>query len=582
MVFHETVLGSLSFLGTSGILYGAGGIVGAILFFYIMHTYKDYWAESASSKEKSVENSGGFRRIRGLLRAFEKRMREEAKQASREKSAIKASEAQTTDESKRKGIKGLIQGIKGLKFTFRSEDYLTALTWRTLGITAAMKKVTRSLRDWSYKRRITEIAEEQEVGIFPNIMEELKGVINNSVIEATIRRYLYNFKTDLINYLQRVISTEQENKKLRDELLQNMDEGLKVMKECLQKARNRLNKFRSRERKSVKGFTKEINGFRSSIKSKIKALRSLEKNGAEPSVISSLSNTINLLQKQLSHAEQINNQLASTYNYIKQIIRQMRRLLKYIISNEKQMAQYENLMSKRESEIDKKLKQLSEILGSVEKIDELQNKNPFNLALILSRSIKLYLQAYIEILKDDLQFEKAVADLNLKNVVIAQQMEACDRLEKALTQSEEAVASGAQAITALLSGIFGNEQQVNEAEIVKLLQDSTKLLDYEGGVQGFMERIEKAIEYTSSNLNSQIQALMQKNEEITSKATAQVRFNSVYLGRLVATGYARMAEVDKNVMDNANAFGNELKRHDNDMANAYNAAMRLQRRAAPA
>lgn len=538
-----------------------------------------YRAENPPWRERSMEDAEGFRQQRKYLSAIIRLIRKKAAAASREKSVIKAGKSQSTEESQRKGWKGLLQGIKGIQLMFKGEDYETALTRRTLGITAAMQRIKRSLHAWSYKRKISEIAEEQEVTTLPKVMEELRGTINNNVIEATIRRYLYNFRASLIPFLQRVISTEQENRTSRDELIKSMDGALKVMKGAIQGAKNRLIAFNKKEKVSIKDFGKEAVAFRSTIQSKIKELNQAEKGGDDPGIIQSLRNTIALLQRQLGQIEKIRRQLALTASFIKKIVKQMRALINLVLKNEKQMRKYEIAMMKREIEAIKSLKKLYDALAEVEKILEQPNQNPFNIAKILARGIKAYLEAYVALLKDDMQFENAVADVNLKNVVIAQQMEAFDRLEVSLTQSVEAVASGEKAIKTLLSGVFAEEQRINEDEIVNAMQDSIKLLDYEKGVQGYMEKVEKVIEVESAKLNSQIQELIRRNEGLIAKATAEVGMNRVYLGRLMATGLARQLEVGQKVVNQADAYINEVGKHDNEMANAIRTAINLQRRA---
>lgn len=578
MAFHDSLLNIFS--GNSRMMGIIGAwIGGAILVFIIMRFISNYNAENPPWRERSLIDEEGFRQQRRYLSDIIRRVRKEERAASRERAAIKASQSQSTERLQKKGFRGLLQGIKGIRLMFKGEDYETALTRRSLGITAAMQRIKRSLQAWSNKKKISEITEEQEITTLPKVMEELRRTINNNAIEATIRRYLYNFRSSLIPFLQRVISTEQENRASRDELTRNMDGALKVMKGAIQGAKNRLNEFNKKERAAIKDFGKEATKFRAIIKAKTKELNQAEKGGENLNLIQSLRNTIALLQKQLGQIEKIRKQIALTAAYMKRIVKQMRALINLVLKNEKQMRNYEIAMVKREIEAMKNLKKLQDAIAEVEKIIEQPNQNPFNIAKILARSIKAYLEAYVSLLRDDIQFEKSVADVNLKNIVIGQQMEAFYRLEVSLTQSSEAVTSGEKAIETLLSGIFGEEQQINEDEIIKAMQDSMKMLDYEGGVQGYMEKVERVIEYESARLNTQIQELIRQNEGLIAKATAEVRMNSIYLGRLVASGFARQMEVDQKVVKQADAFINEVGKHNNEMAGAASTAINLERKA---
>ena len=579
MAFYDPLLNFVSSGNSSKIWTIGAGVAGVIVVFVIMRVASSYRAENQPWRERSMEDAEGFRQQRRYLSAIIRRIRKEASAASIERSAIKAGESQSTEKSQKRGFMGLLQGVKGIRLMFKGEDYETALTRRTLGITAAMQRIKRSLQAWSYKKNISEITEEQEAIVLPKIMEELRGTINNNAIEATIRRYLYNFRASLIPFLQRVISTEEENRASRDELIRNMNQALEVMKGAIRGAKNRLNAFNKKERIAVKDFGKEIGEFKASIWAKIKELNHAEKGGEDSSLIQSLRNTIALLQRQLEQVEKIRRQLSITTSYMKKIVKQMRALINLVLKNEKQMRKYEIAMMKREIEAMKNLAKLRDVLAGVEKIIEQPSQNPFNIAKILARGIKAYLEAYVALLKEDMQFEKSVADLNLKNVVMAQQMEAFDRLEKSLTQSVEAVASGGEAIRTLLGGVFGEEQRINEGEIIKAMQDSMKLLDYEEGVQGYMEKVEKVIEYESARLNAQIQELIKRNEDLIAKATAEVGMNRIYIGKLMATGLAKQLEVGQKVVNQVDDYINKVAKHDSEMASTINTAINLQRRA---
>ena len=582
MAFFDGIIGSLSSLGNFNILYGVGAIIGIIILIFLMRGLSNYRAENPPWRERQMDDAEGFRKPRRYLSAIIRLIRKKSSLVSSEGSAIEASESQSAKGSKIMALKGLFKGIKGIRLMFKGEDYETALTRRTLGITASMQRIKRSLQAWIYKKKISEITEEQEVTILPKIMEELRGTINNNAIEATIRRYLYKFRENLVPFLKRVIDAEQGNGVSRDELIKNMQGALEVMKGAILGSRNRLKRLNQRERKAIKNFGREISEFKSVIKAKVNELNNAGKGGKDPALIQSLQNTISLLQRQLAQMQKIRKQLNITASYIKTVVRQMRNLMNLVLKNEKQMSKYEAMMIKREIQAMKGLKKLQNTLRDVERITEEPNQNPFNIAKVLARGIRDYLEAYVGLLKDDIEFEKSVAELSLKNTVVAQQMEAFDRLEVSLTQSEMAVASGGEAITALLGAVFGEAQRVNEDEIIKAMQDSTKLLDYERGVQGYMERVEKVIEYESARLSGEIQELIKRNEELIAKASDEVKMNSVYLGRLMATGFAQMIEVDNKVVNKANKYIEEIGKHDAEMANSINTAMNLQRRALPA
>src|SRR3989338_8228519 len=203
-----------------------------------------------------------------------------------------------------------------------------------------------------------------------------------------------------------------------------MENAVSIMKTSISGARVELNKLRREERKTRKHFKKELNSLKASLKAKVKELHSLNRSkNADSRIITSLRREIDLRSQQMNSANTINNQLESTYSFMKSEIRQMKRLLMHVLANEKNIKSYGRLLEDRKKQINKRFKSLKEEMSLIEKVaEEFKITNPHEVALVLSSRLKDYFKVYSEILEEDLSFDNTVKDITIKNFVISQHM----------------------------------------------------------------------------------------------------------------------------------------------------------------
>ena len=261
----------------------------------------------------------------------------------------------------------------------------------------------------------------------------------------------------------------------------------------------------------------------------------------------------------------------------------MKKLLKYVLKNERDIKSYDKSLESRKKEINKRFKDLREVVSLIEKVAEkFKIANPHEVALVLSTQLKNYFKIYSRILEEDLSFDNTVKDITIKNFVISQQMDAFQQLTTALTQSEEAIESGVQALTELIGGIVGEASKTNVAGVVQILQKARKILDYEQGIEAFMKNLAQTLKNKSRQVNADIQLIIEEDKKLLTQIKAEEESNSSHLGSVMATAVQRKIEINQKYMTQANAFGQQLEQRNAIAANAYKQAIRTESIAAAA
>ena len=291
----------------------------------------------------------------------------------------------------------------------------------------------------------------------------------------------------------------------------------------------------------------------------------------------------------MENAKIIIKQLLATYSFIKSEIRQMKRLLNYVIANERDIKKYEELLYYRNRQIDGNFKILNAAVSSIEKIAQHEIENPHKVAAYLSSGLKNYFEVYSRILEDDLKFDSTVKEITVKNFVISQQMQAFQKLARAFTQSKEALKSGVEALTELAKGVVGEESKSNVDEIVSKLQGARKILDYEQSIESYMESLAQTLQSKSSQLNAFIQQIIEEDKKLIEKIRLEEESNSSHLGSVIGTAVWKKIQIDKKkikidqkYMAQAQAYGNDLQKRNRIAANSYRQAMSAESLAAAA
>ena len=583
--FSLDFLDSSSLLSSNSLAIG-GSVMGiAALLILIYFVVRNRAAERGSRSEKSLEREVGLGRLAGIEQQIEKIEKSAAKKEADTGSAEKVQETKEKGgKAAAKSDESVEQSAEASEHEEKAEEATTAIEWRSMGIEAALKKIARAINEYVHNKRSTLLTEEQEGMILDEILSKIKNTRNYGVIDNRINERLREFLGDLVSNLRQDIASEEKKKEMGGNLVRELENAVNVMKSAIKGARIELKKFKSEERKTRKHFKKDIKDIKKALRTKLKELLklSISKN-SNPSVIASLKSEISLLRRRLKDIEEINRELEATYKFMKKEVREIKRLLKYVLANEKGMNKYAKLLEDRKSQIGKKLEELKSNVSSIEKVAEVfKLSNPHEVALALSERINLYFQAYIKILEEDLSFDNSVRDITIKNFVITQQMDAFQKLTTSLTQSEEAVGAGVSALTELVGSIVSQESKVNVVRVVKTLQGAMKILEYEKGVESFMSNLVQAIKNKSVQLNSQIVRIVEEDKKLIAQVNLEQARNSSHVGNVMATATQRKINIDETYISKAIEFKKQLKERNPAAAASYNKAVRLEQYAAAA
>ena len=573
-------LGNLS---SSNYLAIGGSVIGIVVIIIIVISFRRRRAEWGSYSERALEREEGLGALARAERGVERAEEAAQKQEKALESAESVEGGKSKDESTKKADEAVKEGAEASEHEEAAEEATAAVEGRGMGIEAAIKKITRAIIEYAYKKKNNVLTEEQEALVLDDILKKIRNTVNYNVIDERINNYLRQFLDQLVSAFQHDIETEEKKEELIGNLVKEMENAVSIMKTSINGARIELNKLRREERKTRKHFKKELSDLRASLKAKVKELRKLNSRNADPGVVASLRSEIDLRSQQLANAKNVNKQLEATYDFMKSEIRQMKKLLKYVLKNERDIKSYDKSLESRKKEINKRFKDLREVVSLIEKVAEkFKIANPHEVALVLSTQLKNYFKIYSRILEEDLSFDNTVKDITIKNFVISQQMDAFQQLTTALTQSEEAIESGVQALTELIGGIVGEASKTNVAGVVQILQKARKILDYEQGIEAFMKNLAQTLKNKSRQVNADIQLIIEEDKKLLTQIKAEEESTSSHLGSVMATAVQRKIEINQKYMTQANAFGQQLEQRNAIAANAYKQAIRTESIAAAA
>ena len=255
---------------------------------------------------------------------------------------------------------------------------------------------------------------------------------------------------------------------------------------------------------------------------------------------------------------------------MKKVAMQMKKLLNYALSNEKEIKKYDSVLSGRKKQINKRLDSLRKALESIERTAEkFKIANPHEVSLSLSSSMKQYFRVYKDVLEEDLEFDDAVRQITVKNSVISTQMQAFQQLAATLTQSEEAVEFGVEALTRFVGDVAGGKSQIDIAGIIVTLKKTKRILDYEKGIESFMKKIAQSIENKSKQLNQEMQTIMDEDKKLIAQIKAEYESSSSHLGSVIGSLFQKKISIDDKYKKESSEFAKKLKESNPVSARTY-------------
>ncbi|MBI2655429.1 hypothetical protein HYX06_03330 [Candidatus Woesearchaeota archaeon] len=583
MAFHEAILGSLD-LKLIG--YIIGGVVLLLIVIAIGIGYRGRHAERGTREERGILEMAGMWAYGKIQRQVENRERQMASQEAAAASQEAAQEPAAGQEAAAEGDKAPVEAVKAVEqgaiaaqHEEKAELATSAIEARIIGIMAAVKALTQANIQISLFKKRSVPAQEYEISVFNEVMNRIRNLRNYGQIDQQMSNYLKKLMDNIVKIFNFEIGQEEKKIEFIGNLAKKMDQAAEVMKEDIGYARIELKRINKEERKERKHFKKELADLENALKAKIKKLKSLRKKGADPQVLASMLAEIDMLSKQLERATSLNRQLKATYAFMKKEIREMRKLLKYILANEKTLAAAEKVLGKRREDIRGRIVKLKSALALIQSAESLfsESSSHYEIALALADGVKKYFEAYKSILQDDLSFDKSVKIITVKNFVIAQQMQAFQKLESALRQSEEAVETGIEAITQLMGNIVGEASKINVDAIIKTLKSAGLYLNYEADVGKFIENLTRTIRINSRQLNAEIDGIIKEDERLLLEIEDEQKSSASDIGSAMAAAQQRKLAINNRLYEPiSDDFKKQLAERDTNAAKAYDEAMRAE------
>ena len=567
-------------LYSNPLLSSVGSLFVAVIVISVIISFQRKHAAYGFGNEREEEYREGLAPYGKLFRQIERKeealaLREHAIQAaeSREEGPARGNKPEL------KAVKAIERGAEAAQHEENAEYAATAVEGRVLGMVASILSIARAVKDLNIRKKSSIATEEYEVSVFNQIMAKIKNTINYHVIDSRITDYLNQLWHTMIKMF--TFDYEAEGKKV--EFLSNfadrMREAVVVMKKDIKYARQELKRLRKEEKKTWTHFNNEVYVLKSSLRAKKKELKRLRKGNATAQVIASLQQEIALRSQQYAKAKALDNQIEETYAFMRKCVKEMMRLLKYILSNEKQLAAFEHSIEKRKLSIVFRAKRLGTALNVIKSVESLfrqEKPNPHEIALLLSGRINTYFAEYKAIVEEDILFDSSVKDITIKNFVIARQLKAFQLFEVSLRKCERAVEIGIESLTQLISSVVEDEQSKARVDIIILqLKRATTLLGYEESIEQFIQNLTSAIQKNSNALSIEIEKLIEEDKTVLAGIKADEQSNSSDIGSAMAAAVQKKIAVDQKYwLEYQTKFGNQLKRTNQSVYNSYQLASR--------
>ncbi len=565
---------NLGFLSANYLTILGPIILAVAIFVIIEFAVRRSSAESGTRSERALERREGL----GFFERAVRSIQEYRRRAKGEEKSYVSAEASMEARAKNIGMleadEAVREGAQAAAHEESAEVAAEGVEGRSIGIEAAIKEIVRAMMEYASKMKVNILTQEQQAIVLEGILKKINDTANYNVIDERINEYLEQFLNILAAKFQENLESEETKNKLAGSLANKIKDAVKEMKSSTRRAKAQLRRVRRMEGKTRKDFIKEWKYLKDSLKAKVKELGKLNSiKDTDPRVASARISEINLLSRQMESAKTIRKQLQATYSFIKGEIRQMKKLLNYVLSNEKGIKSYEELLDYRKIEVDGNFKRLSAAVSSIEKIAQAKIKNPHETVSYLSGGLKNYFEVYSRILEQNLSFDSVVKSITIKSFVISQQMKAFQKLKKAFTQSKEGLKSGVEALTELTKSVVGEESKANVDGIVEKLQGARKILEYEQSIESFMESLAQTLQNKSRQVNADIQLIIDEEKKLIENIKEEEKINSSHLGSVIGTAVRRKIEIDEDYMAKAVAYGNELDKTNRIVANSYRQAM---------
>ena len=555
-----------------GIVVGVSVIIGALA--WVARKRSDI---SGTYAERSLEREVGL----GSVSRQQRQVQQTEKESAQEEKAIEAEEevqeAQTRDEVQREAIAATVESAKASELEEKAEELAAAVESRVMAVEAALKSNTRSLNEFVYATKDIIIQKEQEEKIIEEIMTKIRTIINYGMIDNKVLVFLRQYLAVITTEIRNDIKMEKKKEKDILNLISKLQVSIRIMRKAIVRAKRNLSRLRGAERKIHRKFRKEFRYFADYLKAKVRELKRLRSINAESNVIARLEREITLLKEQRGIAKDLNGQLEDTYQFMKNEIRQMRRLLNFVKNNERQIERFEKALLERKRRISERIIGLGEVASAIERIaTEFTIQNPHEFALILSGRVKKYFDVHASLIQQDIEFNSYLEDIAIKDFVISKQMEAFQELQKSFTKSQKAVGSGESALIKLLSGILGDKVRINAQKTIEVLQKATTILNYEIGIEQYMENLATLIKQKSNQLYQIIKERIEAYKILLAKVQLKGENTSIHLGNMMGAMVQRKIYINNAYKKQALNFGEELRKRNEAAGNAYVKALRAE------
>jgi len=565
-------------------LLGGGIFLAVIIIIFLLSWLSQRRGEYGTGRERALESRAGLGSVsKGLEDLFREKKAEELKEkALEEKEEIekrdeKAQGEKVESEETKASEKETEAAVQEAKVEEASE----AIEGRLTGITAALKVLLDSIKNYIKETEGSEQEEESEVEEIDALVRDMNSTVNFDVMDDRARAFMEPWFRKLVTFLKAAVVDERHKEQYHSDMVRSFKEVLGGMEDAIKGARRELSVLGKAERKERSDFKKEISEVKKSIKQKKSILKKALKKGkgADPELIAKLNQEISLNESEFAKAKSLNNQLQATIKFMRKQMREMKKLLRQVKRNERSLKKLRNSAKKREKDMEKKYKTLSKLMSEFDKANSAIDTatNPHGLMLYFSGLLNRYSEKHAALAQKDMEFDMTLKDAAIRDVVISQQMEAFQKLQEGLTMSEEAVEKGMAAMTEILAAIFqNNESSKNEQEMMEDLNRAMNAEKYNEKVEVYLKNVATSIEMAAREASGYMDQLIGKDQKLIEGIKTMNQEKSEYLGSTMATVVNRKVEVDEKFMSKAKEFENEMARRNSIAAGAYSQARRAE------
>ena len=570
MVFHENLGTLFNFLNLRYVGIVGVGFVIIFIFILIFRGYSKYRAYWGRGEERAVEYEAGMGSTRRKLRRLLKGSKNLAKSTYAFYQILKQKANQnkgSTSKADMDADKAAISSAQTAEKVEESAEALEAIEGRALGLIAGLRIIEQEIEKYLQKETQENAKEEMELSYVNQTTEEIGQLTNYKNIDEAVLSQLQNFLNNLINYLQAEIEIEKERENDKRGIISKLKLAVHEMKLVLREARTGIGIFRRVQRKVRTDYSSSVKRLRKAIRKKtVDLLKARMSKGTDKAIIDSLKREIRLMWGQYLVVNRLNKQLNLTFEMMDKEVKEIKRIIRRLLSFDKDMISFDNALIATERQIEKKVKQMKSSFSKIRKIEQHKSRNIYMVSLGIANDLKIFLKENADTGFMTSNFDTVLRRIAADSFQMASLTVAYERIIRGLADAEQAIDDGVKVLTRIMEGIIIDSQmKIDEEEVSNTLEQLRKQLDYESVIDRYLSNLGKNIQYRLRVLYTLIDRLIAEDTRIVNS----IRISSSNLGQIMAVQVNRKVAIDEKHVGEIRQFERELEKRNIVAYNRY-------------